>query len=124
MKNKSYNSGGPWKIANDPNRLFFGDILAESYWKKDKDGNIKQSEPVTSEILDQWLYPLKYYLDGFKVFLDGYYLGLFIDVFTTPDGVTTERIVFKPDETCPDGATLKKLMECNFARHYLNNAND
>lgn len=122
MKSKSYNSGGPWKIANDPNRLFDGDILVESYWKKDKEGNIKQSEPTTSQILDEWMYPLKYYVDEGKVCLDGYYLGCRVEVITTPEGVVTERIVFKPDETTPDGATLKKLMEDT--RHYLNNAND
>lgn len=100
MKNKSFVTDGPLLIAQQ-RELKFGEVLAESYWTVSKSGVYKASEPSTSEILNKWFFCLydsqiRVAADG-KIYLFNWYTGIRLEVYTQADGITTERLTFKPD---------------------------
>ena len=120
MKNKSYVSDGPLKLNES---MRYGQILAESYYKTDKKGIYKESTPNTSEILNLWFWPCVncFEMRNQYVFIGEWCTGLFIDVYTGPDGITTERIIFKPtEETCNEKLACETLNKI-YAAKYLTN---
>lgn len=76
--------------------LKWGEMVFESYWKRDSAGNIQQSEPTTSEFLSGFWFPAAPSLDGFNVMLENVWTGFKIETLTDSHGVTIERVVFKP----------------------------
>jgi len=101
--------------------LEWGEVIAESYWRLDKEGKIVQSEPATDEILNKLFYPFVTRLDGCAVYLEDVNTGLEIEQTTESGGVHVERIVFKPRRIVTV-AELESAMHANFKKHY--GAND
>ena len=111
------------EIAAD--RFKYGAILAESYWKEDKNGAMVESQPVTAEILDGFFYPFTHHIDnGSRVYIGRWFTGLRVDCINGPGGVHIERIVLKPDldvDAAPVEFIESELWK-NFREHW--SAND
>ena len=101
--------------------LNWGEVIAESYWRLDKNGGVIQSEPATDEILNKLFYPFITRLDGCAVYLEDVNTGLEIEQTTAAGGVHVERIVFKPRQIVTL-AELEAAAAENFKKHY--GAND
>ena len=101
--------------------LEWGKVIAESYWRLDKEGKIVQSEPATDEILNKLFWPFVPRLDGCAVYLEDVNTGLEIEQTTAAGDVHVERIVFKPRRIVTP-AELEAAMHANFKKHY--GAND
>lgn len=95
MKNKSFK---PFETLRDAAKkpLTYGQVIFESYWKKDKNGNIEESQPVTSEFLTGFFWPVEFNIDQYDIRIGALSTGFKLEVNTDLHGVTTERIVFKP----------------------------
>lgn len=121
MKSKSIvNFSDYW---NRPRPWQFGEIIAESYWKKDKSGYIQESTPTTSEILDQMFFPFYIHFEHeTEIFLEDFPTGLQVETLKGPNNTNIERIVFKP---CRIGTASEKLlkyaMDKNFKKHRIAN---
>ncbi|MBO7735278.1 MAG: hypothetical protein J6S67_22120 [Methanobrevibacter sp.] len=123
MKNKSYVTAGPLELNES---MRYGQILAESYFTTTRTGVYKESTPNTSEILNQWFWPLVdcFEMRGGYVYIKEWNTGLFIERYTGPDEISTERIIFKPTpDTSNESAALEALNGV-FKDRYLKNAND
>lgn len=106
------------------NRLKYGSILAESYWKRDSAGYIVQSDPVTDEILTALFYPFNALIGADNAVMIGrYFTGLKIESIKSAGGVNIERITFKPPaaavEQTPDFIRSELLK--NFKQHHAAN---
>ncbi len=114
MKNKSFK---PFETLSEAVKktLTYGQVIFESYWRKDKNGNIEESQPVTSEFLTGFFWPIEYNLDGYDIKIGSLSSGLKLEVSTDSHGVTTERIVFKPVGEAGDlAAEAWRLFNKNF----------
>ena len=100
--------------------LDWGEVIAESYWKRTTAGELQESEPRTDEILNKLFWPFVPRLDGCAVYLEDVNTGLEIEQTTAAGGVHVERIVFKPRRivTVPE---LEAAMSENFKKHYASN---
>ena len=101
--------------------LNWGEVIAESYWRRTAAGELQESEPRTDEILNKLFWPFVPRLDGCAVYLEDVNTGLEIEQTTAAGGVHVERIVFKPRRivTVPE---LEAAAAANFKKHY--GAND
>lgn len=90
-------------LADDINAglLKYGAIIAESYWRQDKNGVIIESQPVTSDILQALFYPFYAQLKDDKIYINDWFTDLRIEHLNGPGGVHIERIVLKPDLDTP-----------------------
>ena len=95
MKNKSFK---PFETLSEAIKkpLNYGQVIFESYWRRDSSGNIEESQPVTSEFLTGFFWPVNYNLDQYEIRIGAISTGFKLEVSTDSHGVTTERIVFKP----------------------------
>lgn len=104
-------------------RLKYGLILAESYWKRLKNGNITQSAPDTDEILTALFYPIRpaVFADGVKI--ENVPTGVKIEALTDAAGVNIERIVYKPPLNIPPPTVeeMRAAMLENFKKHFAAN---
>ena len=118
MKNKSVINRD--SIFGQKKPLEWGEVIAESYWRLDKDGGVVQSEPATDEILNKLFYPFTTRLDGCTVYLEDVNTGLEVEQTTAAGGVNVERIVFKPRQIVTL-AELEAAAAANFKKHYAGN---
>lgn len=117
MKSKSIVTEGPIKLNAT---LHYGQILAESYYTFDKKGIYKESSPNTSEILNQWFWPCVncFEMRNQYVFIGEWNTGLFIDVYTGPDKITIERIIYKPTEETTNENLACETLKAIFNKKY------
>ena len=99
----------------------WGEVIAETYWRRTAAGELQESEPRTDEILNKLFWPFVPRLDGCAVFLEDVNTGLEIEQTTAAGGVHVERIVFKPRRIITL-AELEAAEAANFKKHY--GAND
>ena len=78
-------------------RFSYGAILAESYWKKTKDGFIVESQPTTSELLNTWFWPFRPSINNNRVYINKWFTGVVLELIDGPGGIHIERLVLKPD---------------------------
>lgn len=121
MKSKSFITDGPLLIAQK-RPLKFGEVLAESYWSEKKPGFYKESEPRTSEILNKWFFctresNIRVAADG-KIYLFNWYTGIRLEVYTQAEGITAERLTFKPDAESNNPEIMREAVGLMY-REYL-----
>lgn len=80
-------------VKNPPK---YGQLLFESYWRRDNAGNIQESTPTTSEYLDGFFWPFQYQIDDLQITLNGAESGFMIEETTAAGNVHVERVVWRP----------------------------
>lgn len=109
MKSKSYIKG-PYLDLIAEKQIAYCEVIAESYYKTGKNGIYSESAPNTTEILNDWFKPLvnAFILKNNYFFIGEWCTGILFDSYTGPDGVTTERLIFKPTENTGNAALAKQ----------------
>ena len=82
------------QLVKDPPK--YGQLLFESYWKRDSSGAIIESQPTTSEYLDSFFWPFAYQINGLQITLNGAESGFYIEQVEGLRGEHIERVIFKP----------------------------
>lgn len=120
MKSKSIVTEGPFKLGES---MRYAQILAESYYTTTRAGVYKESTPNTSEILNLWYDPLgpALTMKGEYFYLGDWCTGLTLDIYTGPDGVTTERIIYKPTESTCNLQQAQEAFKTAFQELYCAN---
>lgn len=120
MKNKSIMTPGPFKLGES---LRYAQILAESYYTTTRAGVYKESTPRTDEILNLWFEPVGPLLTmkGEYFFLGDWCTGLILDIHKGPDGITTERIIYKPTESTVNAQQAREAFKTAFQKLYCAN---
>lgn len=100
--------------------LEWGQVIFESWWKRDKAGNIKESTPTTSEFITMFWSPFIPDVEGIQIKMEGLSTGFEIETITDSSGIVTERVVFKPREWVEESAFINAL-NLNYAKHFKAN---
>lgn len=124
MRSKSIvNIKKSWGEDIAAGRFDYGAIFAECYWRETKDGIIEESQPTTSELLNQWLWPFYPSVNGDRVYINKWFTSIRIQTLNGSGGVHIERLVYMPDVDRPELPPGFIDRECwqNFREHWAAN---